>query len=196
LVGQSELACEALECLDQTRRQARLTADGLQLPRTALIASGGDAEARLQSCLDRAAAALACEQVGLAQACVDESVSYAKTRKQFGEVIGRFQAIKHLIADMYTELEAARSAAYYALWCADHEVDSLPFASASAKTLGNQASFHCAGQNIQVHGGIGFTWEHSAHLYFKRAQANKNLLGDSHQHLERAATLLGLSGGS
>ena len=193
LLLRSDLHCEPYETLDQTRRQARLSLDAFSVPESALIASGQEAENLITSCIDRATAALACEQVGLAQACVDASVSYAKTRQQFGEVIGRFQAIKHLIADMYTQLEAARSAAYYALWCADHDHSHLPLAAATAKTLATQASFHCAGQNIQIHGGIGFTWEHAAHLYFKRAQANKNLLGTEHEHLERGAQLLGLT---
>ena len=193
LMQRSELNCEAYETLDQTRRQARLSVDPFCVPESALIASGHEAETLMTTCMDRATAALACEQVGLAQACVDASVSYAKTRQQFGEVIGRFQAIKHLIADMYTALEAARSAAYYALWCADHDHSHLPLAAATAKTLATQASFLCAGQNIQIHGGIGFTWEHAAHLYFKRAQANKILLGTVHEQLERGAHLLGLT---
>lgn len=190
LIDSQNLRIDALETLDQTRRQARLSADDLELPNMALIASGEAAEMLLQSTLDRAAAALAFEQVGLAQACLNSSLDYAKLRRQFGRTIGSFQAIKHMLADMLTQLEAARSASLFAIFCADHDAEQLPFAAACAQTLATQASLHASGQNIQIHGGIGFTWEHSAHLYFKRARANANLLGDERQHLLRAADLL------
>jgi alkylation response protein AidB-like acyl-CoA dehydrogenase len=190
LIDARKLRVDALETLDQTRRQARLSVDQLELPASALIACGQAAEALLQSTLDRAAAALAFEQVGLAQACINQSLDYAKIRRQFGRTIGSFQAIKHMLADMLTQLEAARSASLFAVFCADHDHEHLPFAASCAQTLATQASLHCAGQNIQIHGGIGFTWEHSAHLYFKRARANANLLGDERQHLLRAADLL------
>jgi alkylation response protein AidB-like acyl-CoA dehydrogenase len=190
LVDAEKLQIDALETLDQTRRQARVRADEIELPAKTLIASGQAAELLLQSTLDRAAAALAFEQVGLAQACLNQSLDYAKLRRQFGRTIGSFQAIKHMLADMLTQIEAARSASMFAVFCADHEPEQLPFAASCAKTLATQASLHASGQNIQIHGGIGFTWEHSAHLYFKRARSNSNLLGDERQHLLRAADLL------
>jgi alkylation response protein AidB-like acyl-CoA dehydrogenase len=193
LLPQSALHVTRRECLDQTRRQAKVVAHGVPLRGEQIIASGDKAEALLGYTLDRAGAILACEQVGSAQATLNQAVDYAKTRRQFGHTIGSFQAIKHMIADMYTALEAARSSAYYAIWCAEHDPEQLPLASSSAQTLAAQASFLCAGQNIQIHGGIGFTWEHPAHLYFKRARANMNLLGDPEHHRQRAGTLLGLT---
>lgn len=192
LVPQQGFTCSVQHTLDQSRQQAQLTATNIRSDESAVIARGDAAQVLLAYSHQRALAALAHEQIGIAQACTRASVDYAKTRKQFGEYIGRFQAIKHLIADMYTELEAARSAAIYASWCADHDVTNLPFASHTAAQLAGTACFHCAGQNIQIHGGIGFTWEHPAHLYFKRAQANQTLLGSSIDHLDQAAHLLEL----
>jgi alkylation response protein AidB-like acyl-CoA dehydrogenase len=194
------LPCDRFErsqqdTLDQSRKKASLSAQGLALDSSSIIATGEAANRLLSFTQDRAMVALAHEQVGIAQACVEASVEYAKTRRQFGEVIGKFQAIKHLIADMFTRLEAARSVALYAAWCADHQTDELPFVARSAAQLAGDASFECAGQNIQVHGGIGFTWEHPAHLFFKRAQANRHLLGSSLEHLDHASHLLGLEGG-
>jgi alkylation response protein AidB-like acyl-CoA dehydrogenase len=192
LVPQSEFIWSAQHGLDQSRQHAHLKASDLRIDEAALIAHGDAAESLITFTHHRSLVALAHEQIGIAQACTLASVEYAKTRKQFGEYIGRFQAVKHLIADMYTELEAARSAAIYATWCADHDTSHLPFAALTAAQLAGTAGFHCAGQNIQIHGGIGFTWEHPAHLYFKRAKANQTLLGSSIDHLDQAAHLLDL----
>ena len=99
------------------------------------------------------------------------AVEYAKVRMQFGRPIGSFQAIKHKCADMLLEVESAKSAAYYALWCAAEMNDELPSVASLAKAYCSEAYFHAAAENIQIHGGIGFTWEHPAHLYFKRAKS-------------------------
>ena len=112
--------------------------------------------------------ALAAEQVGGAQFCLEMAVQYAKDRVQFGRPIGSFQAIKHKCADMLLEVESAKSAAYYAGWCASELNDELPSVASLAKAYCSEAYFHAAAENIQIHGGIGFTWEHPAHLYFKR----------------------------
>ena len=192
VVPQRDLSCSTQHTLDQSRQQAQLKAIRLSVDENALIARGTQAESLITFTHQRAIVALAHEQVGVAQACTSASVEYAKTRKQFGEYIGKFQAIKHLIADMYTELEAARSAAIYGTWCADHDAAQLPFAAYTAAHLASSACFNCAGQNIQIHGGIGFTWEHPAHLYFKRAQSSRTLLGTSIDHLDQAAQLLEL----
>ena len=121
--------------------------------------------------------ALAAEQVGGAQRCLDSSVEYAKTRIQFGRPIGSFQAIKHKCADMLLEVESAKSAAYYAGWAAAEDSDELPVVASLAKSYCSEAYFHAAAENIQIHGGIGFTWEHPAHLYFKRAKSSELMLG-------------------
>ena len=117
--------------------------------------------------------------VGGAQYVLEMSVEYAKVRVQFGRPIGSFQAIKHKCADMLLEVESAKSAAYYAAWAAAEDNDELPVVASLAKAYCSDAYFHAAAENIQIHGGIGFTWEHNAHLYFKRAKSSEILLGDA-----------------
>jgi alkylation response protein AidB-like acyl-CoA dehydrogenase len=129
---------------------------------------------------------LAAEQVGGAQRCLDMSVEYAKIRMQFGRPIGSFQAIKHMCADMLLEVESARSAAYYAAWAAADESDELPLVSSLAKAYCSEAYFKAAADNIQIHGGIGFTWEHPIHLLLRRAQANAVLVGRADALRDRA----------
>jgi alkylation response protein AidB-like acyl-CoA dehydrogenase len=141
--------------------------------------------------LDLAAVALAAEQVGGAQRVLDMAVDYAKTRVQFGKPIGSFQAIKHKCADMFLEVESARSAAYYGGFVAE-DVDELPIAASLAKAYCSEAYLHAAAENIQIHGGIGFTWEHPAHLYFKRAKSSELLFGDPAYHRELLAQRIGI----
>ena len=118
------------------------------------------------------------------------SVEYAKIREQFGRPIGSFQAIKHKCADMLLEVESARSAAYYAGWAAAEDSDELPVVASLAKSYCSEAYFHVAASNIQVHGGIGFTWEHDAHLYYRRAKSAEVMLGTPASHREVVAGLL------
>jgi alkylation response protein AidB-like acyl-CoA dehydrogenase len=129
--------------------------------------------------------------VGGAQRVLDLSVDYAKQRVQFGRPIGSFQAIKHQCADMMLRVEAARSAAYYAA-CVAAEGGDLPVAASLASAYCGDAYFQCAGDAIQIHGGVGFTWEYDPHLYFKRARASRSLLGAPAWHRERVARSLGL----
>jgi alkylation response protein AidB-like acyl-CoA dehydrogenase len=178
-----------LPTMDQTRKQARL--EFADTP-AALIGTEGGAEAGLSKTLDLAAVALAAEQVGGAQRVLDASVEYAKTRIQFGRPIGSFQAIKHKCADMLLEVESAKSAAYYAAWAAAEDSDELPVVASLAKSYCSEAYFHAAAENIQIHGGIGFTWEHPAHLYFKRAKSSELLLGDPSYHRELLAQRIGI----
>ena len=178
-----------LPTMDQTRKQARLEFSGT--PAT-LIGVDGGAEPGLSKTLDLAAVALAAEQVGGAQRVLDASVEYAKTRIQFGRPIGSFQAIKHKCADMLLEVESAKSAAYYAAWAAAEDSDELPVVASLAKSYCSEAYFHAAAENIQIHGGIGFTWEHPAHLYFKRAKSSELLLGDPSYHRELLAQRIGI----
>jgi alkylation response protein AidB-like acyl-CoA dehydrogenase len=179
----------ALATMDQTRKQARL--EFADTP-ARLIGTDGGAAAGLTKTLDLAAVALAAEQVGGAQHCLDSSVEYAKTRIQFGRPIGSFQAIKHKCADMLLEVESAKSAAYYAAWAAAEDSDELPVVASLAKSYCSEAYFHAAAENIQIHGGIGFTWEHPAHLYFKRAKSSELLLGDPSYHRELLAQRIGI----
>jgi len=179
----------ALATMDQTRKQAKLELAGV--PGT-LIGADGAGWDTLSTVLDLAAVALAAEQVGGAQACLDMAVEYAKVRVQFGRPIGSFQAIKHKCADMLLEVESAKSAAYYAGWCASEMNDELPSVASLAKAYCSEAYFHAAAENIQIHGGIGFTWEHPAHLYFKRAKSSELLFGDPTYHRELLAQRIGI----
>ncbi len=178
-----------LPTMDQTRKQARLEFSDTP---AVLIGKDGGAEPGLSKTLDLAAVALAAEQVGGAQRVLDASVDYAKTRIQFGRPIGSFQAIKHKCADMLLEVESAKSAAYYAAWAAAEDSDELPVVASLAKSYCSEAYFHAAAENIQIHGGIGFTWEHPAHLYFKRAKSSELLLGDPSYHRELLAQRIGI----
>jgi alkylation response protein AidB-like acyl-CoA dehydrogenase len=179
----------ALSTMDQTRKQARLEFAGTPAK---LIGADGAGWATLSKTLDLAAVAQAAEQVGGAQRVLDMSVEYAKVRVQFGRPIGSFQAIKHKCADMLLEVESAKSAAYYAGWAAAEDSDELPVVASLAKSYCSEAYFHAAAENIQIHGGIGFTWEHDAHLYFKRAKSSELLFGDPAYHRELLAQRIGI----
>lgn len=182
------VAREALPVMDLTRKQAQITFSGARA--TAL----GNAEsgwANIAKTLDQAAVCLAAESTGGAQCCLDMAVDYAKTRVQFGKPIGQFQAIKHKCADMLLDVESARTAAYHAMWSAAAD-DELPVAASMAKSYCTEAFFRVASENIQVHGGIGFTWEHDAQLYYKRAKTSELLFGDPTYHRERIADALGI----
>ncbi|HEX7097156.1 MAG TPA: acyl-CoA dehydrogenase family protein [Acidimicrobiales bacterium] len=179
----------ALATMDQTRKQARLELS--ETPAT-LIGTEGEGWPVIERVLDLAAVALAAEQVGGAQKCLEMSVEYAKVRVQFGRPIGSFQAIKHKCADMLLEVESAKSAAYYAGWCASELNDELPSVASLAKAYCSEAYFHASAENIQIHGGIGFTWEHPAHLYFKRAKSSELLFGDPTYHRELLAQRIGI----
>jgi alkylation response protein AidB-like acyl-CoA dehydrogenase len=178
--------------MDQTRRLASVELDGVKVPAEALLGEEGQGWAACERTLDLARIALSAEQVGGAEMCLDTAVEYAKVRKQFGRAIGSFQAIKHKCADMLTMIESARSAAFYASALAAQDEPDLRDAASSAKAFCSDTFFHCAAENIQIHGGIGFTWEHPAHLYFKRAKSTEALLGDPSFHRERVAQQMGL----
>jgi alkylation response protein AidB-like acyl-CoA dehydrogenase len=117
----------------------------------------------------RSRAALAAEAVGTAQRALDLGIEHAKSRQQFGKPIGTYQAVSHQLADTYTDVELARSLAYWAAWCVAEDDDQAPIAAAAAKAFATEAAVHACERSIQVHGGIGFTWEHPLHRYYKRA---------------------------
>jgi alkylation response protein AidB-like acyl-CoA dehydrogenase len=178
-----------LATMDQTRKQARLDFAGVAATPLGTVGAGWPA---LSKTLDQAAVAMANESIGGAQKCLEMSVEYAKVRVQFGRPIGSFQAIKHKCADMLLEVESGKSAAYYAAWAAAEDNDELPVVASLAKAYVSDAYFHAAAENIQIHGGIGFTWEHDAHLYFKRAKSSEILLGDATYHRELLAQRIGI----
>jgi alkylation response protein AidB-like acyl-CoA dehydrogenase len=187
--GASGLTRTSLATMDQTRKQAKL--EFAEVAATPLGEPGAGWPA-LAKTLDQAAAMSANEMVGGAQVALDMAVEYAKVRVQFGRPIGSFQAIKHKCADMLLEVESGKSAAYYAAWAAAGDNDELPVAASLAKAYCSDAYFHTAAENIQIHGGIGFTWEHDAHLYFKRAKSSQLLLGDPTYHRELLAQRIGI----
>ncbi|MEB3071711.1 acyl-CoA dehydrogenase family protein [[Mycobacterium] vasticus] len=187
--GIPEVRTAALSTLDLTRPQARVEFTGA--PARPLVEEEG-AAALIERVMATAVVLLAAEQVGGAQKCLDMAVDYAKIRVQFGRPIGSFQAIKHKCADMLLDVESARSAAYYAASVLDDDSDSPLIAAALAKAHCSAAYTRVAGENIQIHGGIGFTWEHPAHLYFKRAKTSEILFGDPAWQRERLAQLVGI----
>jgi alkylation response protein AidB-like acyl-CoA dehydrogenase len=185
----SGLTRTSLSTMDQTRKQAKL--EFANTP-ARLIGTDGGGWDTLSTVLDLVAVGLAAEEVGGAQKVLDMAVEYAKVRVQFGRPIGSFQAIKHKCADMLLEVESAKSAAYYGMWCASEMNDELPSVASLAKAYCSEAYFHAAAENIQIHGGIGFTWEHPAHLYFKRAKSSELLFGDPTYHRELLAQRIGI----
>ncbi|MFJ4199497.1 acyl-CoA dehydrogenase family protein [Streptomyces sviceus] len=184
------LARTPLPTLDQTRKQARV--EFADTP-ARLLGPEGTAWPALERTLATAAVLLSAEQVGGAAAALDAAVEYTKIREQYGRPIGSFQGIKHKCADMLMEIESARSAAYGGLWALDAgDGTEITIAAALAQAFCAEAFTKVAADNIQVHGGIGFTWEHPAHLYFKRAKSSEVLLGTPSYHRELLATRLGI----
>jgi alkylation response protein AidB-like acyl-CoA dehydrogenase len=179
----------SLPTLDLTRKLARLEFKAVPARR---IDAGGDASAALEEALARTVAALTAEQVGGAQRCLEMATDYAKSRLQFGRPIGSYQAIKHDCADMLVDVEFAKSAAYNACFTAATGDGDMLQAAAGAKSFCSDAFFHAAADNIQIHGGMGFTWEASPHLYFKRAKSSAELFGDPTHHRELLAQRLGI----
>jgi alkylation response protein AidB-like acyl-CoA dehydrogenase len=183
------LTATPLPALDQTRNLARLEFASVA---ARLIGAPGEAAAVLDRTLDVAAIALGAEQLGGAQRALDMAVDYAKVRHQFGRPIGSFQAIKHRCADLLLEVESLRSAVAYAASAVADDSSEIPVVASLVKAYASEAYFHVAAENIQIHGGIGFTWEHDAHLYFKRAKSSELFLGDGSYHRERLAQRIGL----
>ncbi|MCP9757824.1 acyl-CoA dehydrogenase [Aquitalea sp. S1-19] len=194
--GTAGLSTHKCATMDQTRAQGALTLNAVWVPESARLAQG-TAET-LENILSRAAIALAAEELGVAEAALQMAVAYTGERRQFGREIASFQAIKHRAADMMLKCELARSAVYYAACVADAAANSdtgetsLHDAASLAKTYASEAAFFNAGSAIQLMGGVGFTWEYDAHLYFKRAQSGSALLGSPALHRARIAdSLLG-----
>jgi alkylation response protein AidB-like acyl-CoA dehydrogenase len=182
------LARTVLPAFDPTRKHARLQFSAT--PAT-LIGAAGGAGAALAHVFDLGCLALACEQVGVAERALDMARDYALLRTQFGRPVGSFQAVKHKLANVLLEVEAARSAAWYGLWAADCRRDQLPVVASIAQATCSAAAYLATAENMQVHGGIGYTWEHPAHLYFRRATTSRMWLGDPADHYERLLGQLG-----
>jgi alkylation response protein AidB-like acyl-CoA dehydrogenase len=187
--GAAGLRRSPVEVLDPTRKLAVIDFD--DTPGLPLCAAGGGLDS-LNRMLSLSAIALAAEQVGGAGRALDMAVEYAKVRFQFGRAIGSFQAIKHRCADLLVDIEAAKSAVYVAAKAAAEDSAELAGYASLAKAYCSEAYSRAATANIQIHGGIGFTWEHPAHLYYKRAKSSEFLLGDPDYHRDVFAQSIGL----
>ena len=174
------------ETIDATRKQYAVRLDGVKVGEEA--AFGG--EGAMGPARARAYIALAAELTGVAQRALEWAVEYAKERKQFNRPIGAYQAVSHRCAQMLLETEGARSASYYAAWAADNEPETAELAASMAKAYASDAGTRVTGASLQVHGGIGFTWEHDLHLWLKRAVAGSVMFGDARWHRERVARLV------
>ncbi len=187
--GVAGLQVRPVPALDLTRRIADLRFEDVAAQP---LGEPGTAWPAILKTLDQAAICASAEQVGGAARCLEQAVEYARERIQFGRPIGSFQAIKHRAADVKLELELARSAAYWAWWVAAQDTDDLARAASLAKSICSETFMSAAAANIHIHGGMGFTWEHDAHLYYRRAKASEILLGDPIAHRARLADRLGL----
>ena len=197
--NQAGIQRQALPTLDQTRRLARVSLTDVVVTHEQCLHPGGSGAELLDNVLQVGAIALACEQTGAAQQCLDLTLAYIGERRQFNRPIASFQAIKHRCADLMLYIENARSASYYAACVAQEALASdgdpllaseLDQAAPIAKSEASETFMRCAAESIQLHGGVGFTWEYDPHLYFKRARASEHLLGSPSWHRERLATLI------
>jgi alkylation response protein AidB-like acyl-CoA dehydrogenase len=170
--------------IDPTRKLYSVRFDGVKVGSDATLPGQG---ADYFPVFHRACVALAAELTGIAQRSLEMAVEYAKERKQFGRPIGSYQAVSHRCAQMLLECENSRSATLYAAWTADAEPESLPLAASMAKAYASDAGMRVADAAIQVHGGIGFTWEHDLHFFLKRATADAAMFGEPKWHREQVA---------
>ena len=178
------LTLESAQVMDLATRLMTVTLDNVPVAVDAVLGAPGQAGPLLAELLRRGAVGAAAEMLGAARRCLDMAVEYAKVREQFGQPIGSFQAIRHKCADMLLEVENSHSAVYYAAWALDAGAEDATLAASVAKAYVGDAARKVCGEAIQVHGGIGFTWEYDLHLYFKRAKALEPLYGDGDYHRE------------
>jgi len=188
--GAAGLSSRDLPGIDLTKRLGRVAFDGVRIEQSAVLAKGSaEAVAHL---FDAGALAVTAEAVGAGEAALRLTASYAKQRIQFGRPIGSFQAVKHPLAEMYVDIQSFQSLVYYAAWCMDHAHKDLPLAVSRAKAYASEVLPKIGIDAIQLHGGIGYTWEYDAHLYLKRAKWLRPAFGDADWHYERSARLGGL----
>jgi alkylation response protein AidB-like acyl-CoA dehydrogenase len=186
------IVCTPLVSMDRTRRLCEVSFTRVGLSLDAMLGGRDTAWPMLQRALDRATVALCAEMVGGAERAMEMCVDYGKTRVQFGRQIGGFQAVKHKIADMKVWVENAKSVVAYAAWAVDTNAPEASRAASMAKAYCSEMYSRVTADGVQVHGAIGFTWDHNMHLYFKRAKSSEVLLGDATWHRERIATLIPL----
>jgi alkylation response protein AidB-like acyl-CoA dehydrogenase len=181
-----------LKTMDQTRKLAEVTLQNVAVGADRAVGAPGDGWRLLERIVDRGKVGLCAEMCGGAQRVLEMSVDYAKVREQFGRPIGSFQAIQHKCANMLVEVESSKSITYYAGWAVANDVAEAPLAAAMAKAYCSDAYRHTAGEGIQIHGGIGFTWEHDMHIYFKRAKSSEVTFGDATWNRELVAQHINL----
>jgi len=181
------ISVNPLKTMDQTRKLAEVTFANVQATPADVVGTVGQGWNTLAETLDRGKVMLAAEMVGGAQKVLDMTVEYAKVRVQFGRQIGSFQAVQHKCANMMIDVEGAKSAGYYAAWAVSNDVADAPVAAAVAKAAASDAFRRVSAEGIQLHGGIGFTWDHDLHLYFKRAKSSEFTFGDATYNRELVA---------
>jgi alkylation response protein AidB-like acyl-CoA dehydrogenase len=184
------VAIRLLKTMDQTRKLCEVTFTEVAVGKDAVLGGVGAGWALLDRVVDRAKVALCAEMCGGAQKVLDMSVEYAKVREQFGKPIGSFQAIQHKCANMMVQVESAKSATYYAAWAVANDVAEAHLAACMAKAYCSDAYRFVSAEGIQIHGGIGFTWEHDMHLYFKRAKGSEVTFGDATWNRELVAQVV------
>jgi len=184
---QAGVSTTLLKTMDQTRKLCEVRLVKVQVGAEAILGTPGKGWDALSRILDRGKVALCAEMCGGARKVLDMTVDYAKVREQFGRPIGSFQAIQHKCANMLVQVESAKSAMYYAAWAVANDVPDAALAAAMAKAYCSDAYRQVTAEGIQVHGGIGFTWEHDLHLYFKRAKGSEVTFGDATWNRELVA---------
>jgi alkylation response protein AidB-like acyl-CoA dehydrogenase len=193
VVARDDLRLDAIDALDPTRPLARVVFDGVRIGADRALGQPGPATAAaVRRAVEVATTALAVETVGAAQAIFDITLTYAKQREQFGAPIGSFQAIKHKFADMLVALERARATSYFAALTIAEDDDRRALATSTAKAAAGDCAALLAKEGIQIHGGIGYTWEHDMHLYVRRVKSSSLLFGNAAQHRARVADLIGV----
>jgi len=190
--GTAGMSVTLLPTMDQTRKLCEVELKDVVLGAEALMGQAGSGWAPLARVIDRATVALCAEMCGGAQKVLEMTVEYAKIRQAFGRPIGSYQGVKHKAADMLVDVENSKSITYYAAWAMDEGVPEGQLAVSMAKAYVSDAYRRVSGTGIQLHGGIGFTWEHDLHLYFKRAKGSEFTFGDATWHRERVAQLVNL----
>ena len=186
------ITINALKTMDQTRKLGEVQFRGVKASAAELVGPIGEGWDVLAAAIDRAKVALAAEMMGGAQRVLETAVEYSKVRQQFGRPIGSFQAIQHKCANMMVDVEGAKSAVYYAAWAVSNDAADASLAAAVAKAAASDAYRRTTAEGIQIHGGIGFTWEHDMHLYFKRAKSSEFTFGDATFNRELVARGIGL----
>jgi alkylation response protein AidB-like acyl-CoA dehydrogenase len=186
------LEVRLLPTMDQTRKLCEVSLRDVAVPGSALLGAPGAGWPALARVVQRATVALCAEMCGGAQKVLEMTTEYAKIRIAFGKPIGTYQGVKHKAADMLVDVENAKSLTYYAAWAADESAPEATLAASMAKAYASDAYRKVSGTGIQLHGGIGFTWEHDLHLYFKRAKSSEFTFGDATHHRERVAQLINL----